>query len=58
MACARLHNFVIDCQLKRKKYCEDNDDNKMSDDDDDEDDFNLSVTQLSGAPLGLPTNSS
>ena len=49
MACAKLHNYVIDCQLKKKKDVEGNDD----DDDDDNIGVNFSVTQLIGAPLGL-----
>ena len=54
MACAKLHNYVIDCQLMTKK---EQDDIMLGtyDGDDDDDDIGVDhvVTQLVGAPLGL-----
>mmetsp|Transcript_3211 Transcript_3211/g.5257 ORF Transcript_3211/g.5257 Transcript_3211/m.5257 type:complete len:121 (-) Transcript_3211:101-463(-) len=47
MACAKLHNYVIDCQLMEKEA--EDDDEVMDDDDSDE----VHCTQLDGAPLGL-----
>ena len=54
MACAKLHNYVIDCQLKAKKE-QDDMLGTYNDGDDDDDDITIDhvVTQLVGAPLGL-----
>ena len=52
MACAKLHNYVIDCQFMTKKE----QDVETQDGVDDEDDaigVDHVVTQFGGAPLGL-----
>jgi hypothetical protein len=51
MACAKLHNFVIDCQVLKRRTGEEEGD-EMVVGDDEQDDI-VCCTQFEGAPLGL-----